>query len=317
MRHLMSPFLRTAAVAIALSPLAAGAHAAAAQPQKVSLQPNFTPEYQARLIMETTRTSTRMLQLGPADAKPQENATSGQQTIEFLMRITRSDDAGSVVTLRVERIEMSAKTTRGEFEWKSTDPRTPGDNANLALTTMRPSLGAVLTFEFDPKGNVVKADNGGVQMPTGEIVDFIRLAVGTQEARARWSPLLAPKKDDFNAEIGQKWSHEEKLNNPPLGQFTATTEYTLKSADDSQAIIDLTGEYELGPGPDGQAPMFKIKDSSVTGSIVWDRTLGFFKSMELDQRIELEGNAQGIPLGFRTETNVKIRREEATPAKAP
>ncbi len=315
MRHLMSTLFRSAAVALAIVPSLYATAAATDEPKTVSLQPAFTPGYTAKVIMETTRKSTRILKMGEAEAKPQESSTSGEQTIEFLLTVARSDDKGSAVTLRVDRIEMAAKTIRGEFAWKSTDPRTTGDNTNTALSTMRPALGSTITIEFDAEGNVTNVGNGGVQIPTGEIVDFFRLAVGPAEVRARWSPVLAPRKGDFKVNLGQKWSGEEKLNTPPLGQFTETREYVLSSISDRLAVINFTGSYALAAGADGQAPMFLVTDSAVTGSIHWDRTVGFFESMELNQRVELQGNANGFPIGFRTETSVKIRREAAAAAK--
>ncbi len=317
MRHLTTNLFRCAAAVLLLAPALVAAPGGVAQPDKrVSLQPTFTPGYEAKVVMEMTRTSTRLLSLGPApDAKPQESSTSGHEVIDFLLHVVRSDEKASVVTLRVDRIEMSAKTMKGEFDWKSTDPREQGDNNNPVLSTMRPALGSTITFEFDPQGNVTKVDNGGVQLPTGELADFIRLAVGMPEVRARWSPIFSPRKGDFSVEIGQKWTGEEKINTPPLGAFTESRQYVLSSASDRLAVIDFTGSYALGPSAEGQAVMFKVKESAVTGSIHWDRTVGFFESMELDQRIELEGNAQGIPIGFRTETRFKIRREPAAPSK--
>jgi len=316
MRQLISTVFRTAAIALAIMPSLCAAAPATDEPKSASLQPNFTPGYTAKVIMETSRKSTRVIKMGEAEAKPQESSTSGEQTIEFLLNVVRNDEKGSVVTLRVDRIEMDAKTIRGEFAWKSTDPRTPGDNTNVALSTMRPALGSTITIEFDAEGNVTNVGNGGVQMPTGEIVDFFRLAVGPAEVRARWSPVLAPRKGDFKVDLGQKWTGEEKLNTPPLGQFTEAREYVLSSISDRLAVINFTGNYTLGAGPDGQAPMFRVIDSAVTGSIHWDRTIGFFESMELNQRVELQGNANGFPIGFRTETSVKIRREAVSPPKA-
>lgn len=310
-------FRVSAVLAIAVSSSLAGA--AAPMPSKdepVSLKPNYTPGYEARIVMETTRSFTQRLGMPLQDGKVPENTTSGEQKVGFLMKVVRSDDSGAVVTFRIDDIDFVAKSSRGEFAWKSTDPRKANDNANQALTTMRPALGATITFTFDKDGNILSSDNGGVNMPTGGFVDFIRLVVGNQETRARWSPILSPRKGDFMAAPGQSWTITESMNNPPLGKFTQTTELTLKSADEKSARIDVAGNFALGATDDGGAPTFNVESSSITGHIEWDRTVGLFSSAELHQTVELKGAAQGLPISFKTDTKIKFRREPVPATKA-
>lgn len=312
MRHLMTRLFCTTALLLALAPAVPSA-AAAVEPEKVSLQPNFTAGYEAKVVMETTRTVA--LDVAMPDGGKQEKTTSGQQTIEFLFRVAKADASGSSVTLRVDKIELSAKTLRGDFEWKSTDPRTAGDNANRALVTMRPALGATITIDLDAKGNVTRVDNGGVLTSPGELADFVNLLVSGPDVRNRWSPVLSPRKSDFVAGVGETWTGEEKMTKPPFGVFTSKTNYTLKSATDAEAVIGLSGEFTLDAAPDAPQKMFDVETSTVTGTLVWDRTIGLFKTLELEQRVSLRGNGQGFQMGQRTETKVKIRREEKDPAK--
>ncbi len=314
MSHLLG-LVRLGALALAISPALASASSTPDVMEPISLKPNLTPGHESVVVVETSRTST-ILPMGLPGEGAQEKSTAGSHTIEYLMKVASSDATGSVVTLRVEKIEMTAKTAKAEYNWKSTDARGKNDVDNQVLTTMRPALGATITISLDPLGNVTKVDNGGVQIVTSDLTDFVRLVVGPHEVRSRWSPVLSPRKGDYNVEVGQKWTGEEKLDVPRFGQFTNTTNYELKSASDAEAIIDLQGSYSLGAGPDGQTPMFRVKNSSVVGTIVWDRVGGLLKTAEINQRVELEGNAQGIPLGFRTETKVKFRREAKAAAEA-
>lgn len=308
MRPAFARLTRLGTLAIALTATIAAAATPATDPQKVSLQPSFTPGYETKVIMETTRSVT--LEVDMPDGTKQDRTTSGQHTIEFLYKVVKSDAAGSTVTLRIDRIEMTAKTLRGDFAWKSTDPRSPDDANNRALTTMRPSLGATVTIDLDAKGNVTRVDNGGVQMTPGDLADFINLVVGPADVRNRWSPVLSPRKGDFVAAIGETWSGEEKLTKPPFGIFVASTNYTLKSADDQQAIVALDGKFTLEAAPDSPQKLFDVKDSSMSGTLVWDRTVGMFKTYEAAQRLTLKGIGQGFSMGQRTETTVKIRRED-------
>ena len=308
MPHMLASLVRLGVLTLAISPALGAVALAPSAPEKISLKPTLTPGHESRVIMETTRTST-VLPLGVPGEGAQEKSKVGSHTIEYLMKVVSSDATGSVVTLRVEKIEMTAKTERAEYNWKSTDARGKNDVNNQALTTMRPALGATITISLDPLGNVTKVDNGGVQIATSDLTDFVGLVVGPQEVRLRFSPLLFPRKGDYEVEVGEKWTGAETMDVPRFGRFTNTTNYELKSVTDSEAIIDTQGSFSLGAGSDGQAPMFKVKNSSVTGTLVWDRAAGLFKSTEIEQRVELEGNAQGFPMGFRTETKVKFRRE--------
>lgn len=315
MRPAFARLTRVCTLTIALTSTFAAAATVSDDPQKVSLQPSFTPGYEAKVIMETTRSVT--LEVDMPDGTKQDRTTSGQHTIDFLLKVVRSDSTGSTVTLRVDRIDMTAKSLRGDFAWKSTDPRSPNDANNRALTTMRPSLGATVTIDLDAKGNITKVDNGGVQMSPGDLADFINLVVGPADVRNRWSPVLSPRKDDFVAAVGQTWTGEERLTKPPFGIFVATTNYTLKSADEQQAIVTLDGKFTLEAAPDSPQKLFDVKESSMTGTLVWDRTVGMFKTYEAAQRLTLKGVGQGFSMGQRTETTVKIRREEAKPEAKP
>jgi hypothetical protein len=314
--------MRTRALAVlatlttATNILAAGTAAnGAAMDEPVSLKPNLTPGYEARVVMEMTRKTTERLGMNPGGGAPPERTLSGTQTVGFLMKVVRSDDAGAVVTMRIDDIETTATTPRGEFRWKSTDPRTPGDNNNLALTSSRPMLGATITFTLDKDGNVVSADNGGVNMPTGDLSDYARLVVGNEEARARWSPVFAPRKRDFSVKIGDEWSLVEAMKNPPIGQFNTNMNLKVATASKNTARVEVNGNYSLVAFPEGSTLLFEVKGSKVAGQIEWDRTVGLFKSAEFDLEIELHGAAQGLPIQRKTETKIKIRREPAPTPK--
>jgi len=305
---------RVGALALALCSSAALAATRAAEPQKVSLQPTFTPGYESKVIMETKRSVT--LEVDMPDGTKQDRTTSGQHTIELLYKVARSDATGATVTLRVDRIDFSAESLRGNFAWKSTDPRSPGDASNRALSTMKPALGATITIDLDSKGNITRVENGGVAIPPGDLSDFINIVVGTADVRNRWSSILSPRKDEQTATVGETWSGEEKLTKPPFGIFIASTNYTLKSANEEQAVITMDGKFSLEAAPDAPQKLFDVKESSLTGELVWDRTVGMFKSYEATQRVALKGTGQGFSMGQRTETSVKIRREDAK-AEAP
>lgn len=282
--------------------------------ETVSLRPNLTPGYEARVVMEVTRTTTERLGMAPGGGKPPERTLSGEQKIGFLMKVVRSDENGAVVTLRIDDIDMKARTPRGEFAWNSADPRKPSDNTNLALTSSRSMLGATITLTLDKDGNITGSDNGGVNMPTGDLADYARLVVGSEEARARWSPILAPKKADATARVGDSWKLVEVMKNPPIGRFDTNMDLKLASADKRSARVEIAGNYTLVAFPEGATLLFDVKESKVAGSVDWDRTTGLFKTAELDLMIELQGTAQGLPIQRRTETNIKFRRE---PVPAP
>jgi hypothetical protein len=288
----------------------------AAMDEPVSLKPNLTPGYEARVVMEVKRTTTEKLGMAPGGGKAPERMLTGHQTIGFLMKVVRSDESGAVVTLRIDDIDMKASTPRGEFAWNSADPRKPGDNSNLALTVSRPMLGATITLTLDKDGNITGSDNGGVNMPTGDLADYARLVVGNEEARARWSPILAPKKADAIAKVGESWKLVEAMKNPPIGRFDTNMDLRLVSAEKRSARIEMTGNYSLAAFPEGATLLFEVKDSKVAGSIEWDRTTGLFKTAEFDLMIELQGTAQGLPIQRRTETIIKFRREPVSAARS-
>lgn len=308
----ISRLVRFGTLAVAISSAALIAATPATEPQKVSLQPTFTPGYESKLIMETSRSVT--LAVDMPDGTKQERTTSGQHTVELLFRVVRSDDTGATISLRVDKIDFSAKSLRGDFEWKSTDERSSGDSANRALTTMKPALGATVTIDLDADGNVTRVDNGGVAIAPGDLADFITLVVGTTDVQNRWSPMLSPRKGEQTVSVGETWSTEEKLVKPPFGVFVASTDFTLKSATDEQAIVEMDGKFSLEAAPDAPQKLFDVKESSVDATLVWDRAAGLFKSYEVTQRVELKGIGQGFSMGQRTETIVKIRREDSKAA---
>ena len=310
MRKLTTSLLGTA---LALSMSASPVLAASLERKEVDLSPRFTAGYETKLVMETTRTMT--MEVTPPGSEPQENTTSGNHTIDLLFRVDQADQNGTKISMKIDRIEFTAKSARGEHTWKSTDPRVAGDNTNQALVTMRPSLGATLTVELDAQGNVVKADNGGVQITPGTLSDFIKMVVTPPHIRTRWSPILSPRKSDFTVAEGEAWSHAEEMVTPPFGIFVSTNNYTLKSSSDSDATITFTGDFTLRPMNEGAPLLFEVKSSDVKGTINWDVAKGMFKDYECEQRVELSGNAQGFPMTQRTHTIVKIRHADAAGAK--
>jgi hypothetical protein len=247
-------------------------------------------------------------------------------------------DRGATVELIYESLKLDLRTPDMEFEFDSTQkagrktPRTGGDPASLMPTDqdlveamLRPMVGATITLEVDPDGNITSATGGGALSMTGMLGAVSAMSGGSGLTGALpttgggggdvLGSIFTAARGRGSARVGESWTTTDKLDGSGIGSFTMTNKTTLKSH--ANATADLAFEGRIVPGSSeagagllgGSA---QVKESDFTGRAGWDTERGMLKTLTSEQRTVMdasvpdgEGGQREVSLTSRTRVNVR------------
>jgi hypothetical protein len=229
-----------------------------------------------------------------------DDTSRGTVEMVLLMNVQDVSPAGvATVETKFESLKLSSKSEAGEFSFDSTKPQDKEDPIALLLG---PIAGTSLTLQVDRAGNVTSVTGGEALNAMGQMVSG-----STGGASQLFGPIFSTHPTTGFAKVGQSWEHEDRLSSGLLGDFTMKTRHTLQRVQGREAVVGISGRIDPRSEAPGQSS-FQLKDSSYTGSYVWDTGRGQLSKMDTTMSVRLDGNAGEQAMSTRNESKVKITR---------
>ena len=309
-----SAFLTAAAIA-----------APAADPAKADLRRKLEvgESHRYALVIDSSMSIS-----SPAMAELKQNQTV-KQSIDFTLTVKELDpEKGATLEVVYDAVKFNIDSAnfKGEFDsaTPAPEPGTEGaaadEAAKAAEEALRPVVGTVVTVTLDPSGKVTEVEGGDA---LGGIGVWGQVASQFREREIVSSfiePILNTRNEKGEAAIGDTWTYIDALPESPLGSFRIVTDHTLDSIAADDATVTLSGKIESVTTPDGaDEPGFTIKESTNTGTYVWDTKAGVLKRLKQDQSVTMSAEMQGMPMNIDNTTTIQITRKDgpANPAPAP
>ncbi|MBX3356863.1 MAG: hypothetical protein KF745_00395 [Phycisphaeraceae bacterium] len=296
---------------------------------EVDLRPRFKSGQQIRYRLKMTSKN----EVTSAQMPDLEQSQEMTQEIGLLMRVREAADSGTTVELVYEtvRCELIADGIKAKYDStkpkRSTKPGQTGpggmpaiadmDDDELLANAMQGIAGSVVTMTIDSKGNVTNVSSPAGLSGGGNIGAIPGLPGGIPGAGGGAAPgggggpldwlVSSPGHSGF-ARVGESWTNRDRLGNTPLGSFQMTTVHTLRSANASQAVVDISGRIEPGSAAAGGQGKTQVKESGYKGRYVWDTALGQLKEMTTDSQVSIDGSALGTEMSMLSNSKVRLER---------
>lgn len=298
----------------------------------VDLRPTFTDGGERRFRVESESVITRAV---PA---LDERISQTTRLTYFLTRqISINADGNPSAKLRFDRIRFKTQAPNllGELEdveydtglWNPETEQVQGRAilgrgefvANQYATILDPLIGRAITLELSKLGSIES-----VRIPP-EVGDADLISV--EMVRDRFLPLVQICPEREPVEIGSTWKQTSEQDSGLGFDVVSVTSWTLEGAAADRATIEVRNEFSTGEVRRDTG--ISLRESSGSGTAVWNTTEGVLESLESRQAIRMAGSPpelRGGELELVVRSRVQIDRvEEAwtieprpeVPAKEP
>lgn len=309
---------------------------------EVDLRPRFRKGDQTRFIMtidssgQTADVQATPPGRGKRPGTPAKSATPAadqtmKQELGLLLRVKEADpEKGATVELVYESLKVEMRTPDLEVSFDSTrkpaPPAAPSQSPGAAMPTeqdivdamLRPMVGATITMQIDPDGNITSTSGGSALSMAGMLSAMAGLTGGPMPAATggdALGSLFSVAKGRGSAAVGESWTTEDTLDNSLIGSFRISNKTTLKSH--ARGLAELAFEGRLDPGSQAAPGLLsgsaQIKESDFTGRATWDTQRGMLKSMTSEQRTVMDAAIPDTETGQRdvsmtSRTRVTVKR---------
>lgn len=252
-----------------------------------NLSPRFTPGDVARY--DFTFTSVRSNTVADGEPASQTFTQSGR----LVRRVLRADDSGTSISLTYERVK--ADVSGGPMALKfDSDAPPASDLDNPFIKSLRLTVGMPVTVRLDKDGQIQTIEGNTIPAPDPKdpkppTPPPAQTLVGDPMFRRSLLPLFTLPGNPARVPVGGTWNHSVNTAQPPVGVFTADTVYTLSSADQGVAKIDISGKVKLSPAAGSSAVDVGMTDHALSGKIQWDLTAGRLREYTDRQMVKLKG----------------------------
>jgi hypothetical protein len=276
------------------------------------------------------------------------------QIITLVLKPTAVSDDGATVELVYESIKASLETAdflatfdsagggsggggtgRGVAPKRS--PQSPAgkpgsgaatadpEMSDLLAQIMRPMVGATLTLQVDPAGNIrsvsggaALAGGGGVLGALGGLGGLGGVAMpasGGAASPMNW--LITGPAQRGKVRVGESWTNNDSLAGTPIGGFQMVTRHTCRSANQNTAECSFSGRADQassGAGGAGGAAApglgaFTLKEAAYSGNYSWDLRRGELSELSSTLRSEVMQGAGGeSDTRMSAETRITVKR---------
>jgi hypothetical protein len=282
----------------------------------VDFRPRFTAGAEARVTMKIDQRYTMPGSMGMADL----NSDTSQMVV--LRERVKSAEAGkgAEVELTYERVVFSGQTQVGRVDFDSASYRGDRQQDPMSMTMdatpmvakhLQGLVGTTLTVKFDAEGKITSVDgrgDEGIPMMMGPICG---LKPEAQSLTVVFSPADSmPPERARAAEVGKAWDFAQTLDISPMGLHTMKLSQALRSADESQAVLEFTGRFEQAEDKNRQVSYAKMTDSRINGRVMWDVKPGRMLRSETEIMTKVgTSDGAGGSMNSTNQSRVTIVRE--------
>ena len=240
------------------------------------------------------------------------------QTTLLTYYLTRTvslrDSSAPVAHLRFERITLSTQAPNllGEMqdvdydtglwnpETQQADGRTPpADGGFIAAqyaTALDPLIGQSIALTLTPDG-AIRDVTVPEAMGQSEVLSV-------EMIRDRFLSLVQICPEPDPVEIGATWQQRSEQDSGLGFDVVSTTHWTLTSAEEDRATIDVRNEFVTGEVREDTG--ISLRDSSGSGTVIWNTDAGVLERLESRQIVRMAGSPPGLR-GGRAELVVRSR----------
>ncbi len=292
----------------ALMVCGSGARAQETQVQEVDLSPKFTQGDEKQYIasVQFTRTDEIMNADGPDEQKRAEQVSTLEMTVT--RRIANVTEHEAAVELVFTRIKIVSRDPMKALEFDSDQP-VDQDATNPLAAAVRPMVNTTVTLLVGNDGIVKSVQRPAALEGTAGSGAMVAQIMGDEPVRELFGPLFAPKPPPLKIEAGSTWTRVEFVpigSNRKAGINVRRTD-TLSSWAQGQAVIDIKGVLSMKNDPDATEKLPELKDSSLEGTIIWDREAGMLRAYDISQMIRVEGVRDGTTISTRNRSQSSVR----------
>lgn len=231
-----------------------------------------------------------------------------------------SAETGAVVDLTIASVKARSDLMGERTEYDSTTPATtakpgsggqpgPGPDASDVLArTMRSLVGTTMTMTFDRAGNITSITGGDTLAALGGSITAGgggAAVPGLPGGKRMFESIFSPG-GRATASVGDQWTTQSVIDSGLLGEFRITNRHRLASYSGTRATIATQGQIKSVTENAGST--FRLGDSSMTGSAVWDTREGMLHEMSQTMTVRIDGTLMGEPLQTTSESKMRVVR---------
>ena len=281
---------------------------------RIDLRPRFKVGQEIHFKMSMTSSGKQTAPAATPGEKPAESAQSMSQEIGLTLKVKETNkEIGSTLDLVYDSFKINMKTPDGQdVTFDSNAKKSDDPMADI----LGPLIGLTLTVKMDKDGNITTVNSGD---GAGDISSLLGGAsglssfTGADVVKNLFGPVMTTRKGAGEAHVGESWTNEDLID-APYGKMKLSTTQTLSSVRGGIATIDLKGRFDLMPSS-STSPIPGIKDSSYSGTTLWNTELGILDEMTMKQHIAVdEGKSNGKSVN---DLNVTVKRTTSVSEKAP
>ncbi len=282
--------------------------------QLVDLTPRFALEQAHRFRVVSDSVVTRSI------AQFDDEQTQTTKLSYYLTRsVTEVADDRVTATLRFDRILLATQAPNllGELEdvmydTGLLDPETGEVNGRAVLgrgefvaqqyaAVLDPLIGSTITLILDRSGSILE-----IHMPQvmGDAEMF-----SVEMIRDRFLPIFQIHPDGGAIELNSTWEQKSEQDSGLGFDVVSTTQWKLAAREAEHARISVKNSFSTGEVRRDTG--ITLRDSSGSGSVVWNTTLGVLDSLTSEQAIRMAGSPKelgGGPVELRVRSQLEIRR---------
>lgn len=286
----------------------AGVRAQETQAEEVDLSPKFSQGEEKTYIasVQFTRTDEIMGADGADEQKRAEQESSLEMTVT--RRIASVTEHEAAVELVFTRIKIVSRDPMKAIEFDSEQP-VDQDATNPLAAAVRPMVNTTVTLLVGNDGVIKSVQRPAALEGTAGSGAMVSQIMGDEPVRELFGPLFAPKPPPLKVTAGSTWTRIDFVpigTNRKAGINVRRTD-TLSSWAQGQAVIDIKGVLSMKNDPDATEMLPELKDSSLEGTIIWDREAGMLRAYDITQMIRVEGVRDGTTISTRNQSQSSVR----------
>jgi hypothetical protein len=270
--------------------------ASAAEPELVELSPKFVEGQEFRFEV----TQSQKIQTG-------QQASSGKFWTEFELKVKQAGADGARVEIRY--VNCAVEINRGDTAMKF-DSRAKEEGFQEMAPAVMDIVGRKVTAVLDASGRILNVE-GLEELKKGVGAQSFGGVLDEEIFKRGFSKVFAPVPGKNSLAVGASQRADETADMNRSVNLVVAMDYKLDSADDKDAIINITGNAEFKPNPpiERLPEGARIGDQSIKGTIVWDRANRVIRRYDLrTSLVFLRKTPDGQTREMTTETRTSTVR---------